>query len=176
MNDEGAKTKAVLIKAIEKEWNSINQLLQGLTEKQWLSIKNTDGWTIKDHIAHLSVWTNYVIALLKDQPRHIALGISEEIYHNLEDIDEINEVIFQGYKNVPLSQIRSAFHAKHAELIQLIAPLSDEDVNKTYIEYATHLPEDMTFSYFHTIYDDIVNHFRDHKQWIEEMISSNKRE
>ena len=111
-------TKAVLQRHIDRDWTALQNLLQSLSLFQLTEIKNADGWTIKDHVAHMTAWERSVHAFLTGTPRHIGLGVSEEIYLS-EDIDAINLAVFELHRETVLDTVLENFRATHGEVLSL---------------------------------------------------------
>ena len=162
--------KQTLLEEIARDWATLNQMLDGLSETQWTEIKNPDGWAVKDHITHISAWERSVIAFLTNQPRHESLGVPEDLYLS-QDYDAINHAIFLKHQNDPLEQARSEFAATHAEFMNHITALSDEDLQRPYRHYVPDVPIDgdgpPIISLVHV---NSAPHYRDHQKWIEEQL------
>lgn len=169
MPEKWITTKADLLPQIEEQWNALHALFSILTDYQLTQIKNPDGWSIKDHVAHMTAWENSVIALLMGRPRHEGLGIPEEIY-DTDDLDTINKAIFELHKDEPTHVVFPRFHQTHDKLLSIIDKLTDEDLNKGYGHFLPtdtggHLPT------INVIYGNTVHHFKEHLGWIEAMLA-----
>jgi hypothetical protein len=171
MSEIRVTTKKVLMEHIERDWRSVNELLDSLTETQWNDVKNADGWAVKDHVAHLAAWERTVIAFLSGQPRYDGLQVTAELWQT-KDLDAINKAIFQRHQHEPLEQVQARFQSTHAELLRLVTPLNDEDLNQPYSHY---LPGGDTPA-IDVIYGDTANHYRQHQAWIEAMLAETSAE
>lgn len=169
MSDKWITTKTDLLAQIEEGWNALHALLDVLTDYQLTQIKNPDGWAIKDHVAHLAAWENSVVALLMGISRHEGLGVSQAVYDS-DELDVINKAIFEAHKDEPTHVVFPNFHKTHEKLLSLIAPLTDEILNKGYSHFLAtetggHLPT------INVIYGNTVHHFKEHLGWIEAMLA-----
>lgn len=169
MSEELVTTRATLLAHIERDWQALHSLLDRLDMEQLTAIRNTDGWSIKDHIAHLAAWENSVVAFLTGKPRHESLGVSESLFLS-EDLDAMNLVIFQAHHDEPLNQVRAEFHKTHIRLLELLAPLTDDDLKKPYRHYLPHEPGDGNWPAINTVYGNTAHHYRTHQNWIEMML------
>ena len=170
MTNEVITKKADLLAHIERDWTAINKLFDSLTESQLTDIRNPDGWSIKDHIAHLTAWENSSVYFLRHIPRHEGLGISEAIYLN-DDIDETNDAIFRLHKDESLADVRERFQEVHKQLLALLEPLTDADLEKPYAYYLPDEPgEDEGPPAMRVVYGNTTHHYREHQPWIEEML------
>src|SRR5690349_16449116 len=103
MAERKMTTKAELLSDIERAWTALDAALKRLTESQMTTLKDEQGWTIKDHIIHLAAWERSVVYFLQGKPRHEGLGVDQAIYQKGDD-DAINAVIQKQRSNTPLSE------------------------------------------------------------------------
>ena len=54
-----------------------------------------DGWSVKQHVAHLAAWEDSLTALLERRSRPAAMGVPDDVWatHEAEDSSAINAVI-----------------------------------------------------------------------------------
>jgi hypothetical protein len=165
-------SKADLLAHIERDWTALHDRLDQLSEADMTTLTNADGWTVKDHIAHLTAWERSVIFLLQGKPRHAGLGVPEAVYLKGSH-DEINEVIFQQQKEEPLTAVIAHFHQTHQELLDLLQPLTDTDLQKPYGHYLPDEPgEGDGPAVINFVYGNTAHHFREHLSWIEELVGN----
>ncbi len=71
-------TKPDLIAQTTSAWNTFVTYVDGLTAEQWTEPRDAAGWSVKDHVSHVTHWDRAVIAALRNQvPMRETLGISE---------------------------------------------------------------------------------------------------
>ena len=170
MSENRVTDKEELISHIERDWLAINQLLDSLTRDELTQIRNPDGWSIKDHIAHLAAWERSVVAFLSGQPRHEGFQITEELYLS-HDLNAINHAIFERHKDDSLNQVHSLFQATHDELLTKLTMLDNEDLNKSYSHYLPNEPGNGDGPpAINIIYGNTAHHYREHQIWIEAML------
>jgi hypothetical protein len=163
-------TKAELLATIEPAWASLTTALDRLTEKQKTTIQDAQGWTVKDHLIHLAAWERSVVFFLQGQPRHVGLGVDQALYEH-GSIEDVNAAIFQQRKDLPLAEATAQFHQAHAQLMQLLQPLTDADLQRPYRHYLPDEPEDDR-SAIDVIYDNTAGHFEEHLEWIEALVGN----
>ena len=175
MTDRQVTTKAELLADIERAWLALNAALDRLTETQMTRVTDAQGWTVKDHIIHLTHWERSVVFFLQGKPRHAGLGVDEAIYLKSAD-DEINAVIYQQRKDLPLSDALAQFRDAHQQLLTLLQPLTDADLQKPYRHYLPDEPGDGDGPpAISVIYGNSAHHFAEHLVWIEALVDTDNR-
>lgn len=159
-------TKTELLADIERNWTALNAALNQLTEAQMTTQPDAQGWTVKDHLIHMTRWELSVVAFLQGRPRHQALGVAETLYRRGSD-DAINAVIHQETSAQPLRPALEQFQATHQRLLQLLEPLTDADLQKPYRAYLPEEPDASEAPALNVIYGNTANHFAEHRGWIE---------
>ena len=167
MTEQRLRTKAELLVDIERTWATLNTALDRLAEAQMTTPTDAQGWTIKDHIIHLTAWEHSVVFFLQGKPRHDGLGVEEARYLEGAD-DEINAVIYQQRHDLPLADAVAQFRSTHEQLWELLQPLTDRDLQKPYRHY---LPDEPGKGEgppaINVIYGNSAHHFTEHLAWIE---------
>ena len=74
MSAEWPESKAEFQQQLADAWSQLQQTLDSLTEEQMTERRDSAGWTVKDHLAHLIPWEQGMIALLKHEPRYAGDG------------------------------------------------------------------------------------------------------
>ena len=166
MTERRVTTKAELLVDIERAWTSLNAALDRLTEAQMTMPQDAQGWTIKDHLIHLTFWERSVVFFLQGQPRHQALGVEEALYLKGND-DEINAAIYQQHKDLSLSETLAQLRNTHQQLLKVLQPLTDADLQKPYHHYLPEEPgEGDGPPALNVIYGNSAHHFAEHLPWI----------
>src|SRR5512139_2037408 len=84
--------KGELMRRIHREWSRLEQAISPLGDAQ-LEILDEGGWSVKDNLAHLTAWEQYMrLFYLGDLPAHEAMQVDQETYESLDE-DGQNEVI-----------------------------------------------------------------------------------
>lgn len=106
-------------------WNELWQTVDSLTDEQRTELQNADGWTVKDHLAHLVAWKRTVVPFLDRQPRHTALDVSEEVWKS--GYDAINAIVYDRWKDVPFDQVKRELIEIQGVLVSRFDTLTDEE-------------------------------------------------
>lgn len=118
--------KTTLLAKMQEGYRDFEALLQSLSEEQLTTPGVNSTWSIKDNIAHLSVWEKHTIARLQA----IQQGTVPPVLAAGPNYDEINERFYQENKDRPLSEILAEFRAVFQQLEQEVQNLRDEELNQ----------------------------------------------
>jgi hypothetical protein len=171
MTERQITTKAELLAEIERTWMPLTTAIDRLTEAQLTIPQDAQGWTAKDHLIHLAAWERSITSFLKGQPRHEGLGVAEAVYLN-GTFEDINEVIQQQHKHLSLADAITQLRSTHQQLLALLQPLTDDDLNQPYGHY---LPDEPGRGdgppAIDLIYGNTADHFAEHLSWIETLMN-----
>jgi hypothetical protein len=127
-------TRVELMERIEAAWAELDRALIDLDAHQ-LSVKPAGGgWSIKDHLAHLAVWTNSAAAIVSRRSRPEAMGVDPSVWESGEE-DEINAAIEQSWADRSATDVLAALRTAQAHLRELISAMSDDDLVKPYSHF-----------------------------------------
>jgi hypothetical protein len=170
MTEQRPTTKAELMKEIDLSWPELNAALDRLTETQMTAIRDAEGWAVKDHIIHMAAWERSVVFFLQGKPRYEGLGVDDALYLKGSD-DEINAVIQEERKGMSSDEARAQLRDVHKQVMDLLQPLTDEDLQKPYRDYLPNEPgEDDGRIALNTVYGNTSGHFKEHLEWIEALV------
>jgi len=118
--------KAELLRRILAGNEQFEAILAPLSEQQMTTPSVNGPWSVKDNVAHLTVWQSYLLdqlqgILANQKPPEFMPGFSSE--------DEENEHIYQENKDRPLAEVLSAFRASYQQVLAAVQALSEEAIN-----------------------------------------------
>lgn len=86
-----------------------------------------DGWTVKDHLAHIASWEEEVLAIFAGIPRHQSLGVPEDS-PILTDTDAINGILRARWSQASTEGVLGHYRETHQRVLMLLQGLADEDL------------------------------------------------
>ena len=118
--------KAELLKRSQDGYAQLEALLAPLSAAQMTTPDVNGPWSVKDNLAHLTVWQDYLLSRLQ--------GISSgkeppEFMPGLNTEDEQNERIYQENKARPLPEVQAAFRASYQRVLAAVQATSEESLN-----------------------------------------------
>ena len=163
-------SKARLVKRILRSRSDLEELVKSLTPAEMNEIRSPDGWTVKDHLAHLTVWEAGTVAMLNKHPRFIAMGLDRKFVEASNE-DQINQRIFEHNRDRTLEEVLDDFNHTHQQMMQTIDGLSEDELYHTYSYFQPDDPgEDRGIPVIEWVKGNTYDHFDSHVEWIRKLI------
>ena len=131
----------------DRTWEQLEALVHTLDEDALTEVRDPAGWAAKDHLMHVALWEQSLLAKLDGRPRHEALGIDAATDAS-PDYDAINAAIFGATRQRALKDVLHALRETHsvtrARLAAAVTLLSEAP--------------------------GYAEHYDQHRGWIEELV------
>jgi Protein of unknown function (DUF1706) len=150
---------------IEAGWNQLVELVNQVEDAAGLNKVGADGWTVKDHLAHVAAWEHSLLALIEGRDRSGAMGLHEP----LEEIDAINEAIRKLHATDTGDEALGYFRDSHAQLMAAIGKLDDADLGKPYSHYQPGDPDEKR-PVVGWVAGNTYEHYAEHIDWINHLL------
>ena len=108
-----SETPEATLATFDRRWAELDEMVQGLGEQALTEVRDPAGWSVKDHLMHVALWEQALLAKVDGRPRHEALGIDAAIDRAGDD-DTINAAIFAATRQRPLKEVLHALRETHA--------------------------------------------------------------
>lgn len=112
---------------IERAWRPFRDLIASLTPEELDGPTDDAGWTVKDHIAHVTAWEAGVMAVLQGRPRHEEMGIAEDEM-DMSDMDAFNARVREAFVDMPAEEVVEDAQLKHEGFMMELEALPEEAV------------------------------------------------
>ncbi|WP_165422938.1 ClbS/DfsB family four-helix bundle protein [Ktedonosporobacter rubrisoli] len=124
--------KVEILTKIQTGYAQFETLLASLSEEQMTIPNVNSNWSVKDNIAHITAWQDYLVEQLQGimtgkKPSQFLPDLS--LPDSLSGIDEINEGIYKKYKDRPLAEVLAAFRASYQRVLEAVRAMSEESLN-----------------------------------------------
>lgn len=147
--------KTELIARTQRERSALEEAIGGLTGAQ-MTAPGPEGWSPKDHVAHIAVWERVLIGRLQGRSFADAAGMDEETakatQHMTAETGQ-NDFFFHRDKDRARSDVEADFRETHRRLLNALQGTGAA----TLMEH--HLVE-------HVI-GDTYEHYREHRRLIQ---------
>ena len=126
---------AEIITRIEQAMQRVTQAIQPLSPAQMQETRLSNGWSVKDVLAHITWWDQWLLVTLPaDQNAPIQpsiLPLADQIPSTDHWADEMNAKVYSYNQQRELSVIEAEFAAVREQLVERVSKLSIEDLYDT---------------------------------------------
>lgn len=158
---------------IERAWRPYRELIVSLTPEQLDGPTDDAGWTIKDHIAHVTAWQSGITAVLQGRPRFEGMGVAEEDME-LDDTDAFNARLHDAVASVPVEDVVEEAQLKHEGFMMELEALPEEAVRWSLEKYAPGVNADgQKRTAGDWFWDNSGGHFQEHLECIRAILDEN---
>ncbi len=163
-------SKSRLIERIQRSWGELETLIKSLTPAELTGMPSPDGWTAKDHLAHLTAWEAGTVAMLQRSQRYEAMGLDELfVTHSTEE--EVNDRIYHLNREITLDEVLAKFHETHHQMMLTLDKLSEDELYHTYSYFQPDDPgEDRGIPIIEWVKGNTYEHFDSHTDWIGKLV------
>jgi len=141
----------------EAAFARLEQTTKRFDERQLTEIRDPAGWSAKDHLMHVALWEQALLASVDGRPRHEALGVDAST-DDSSDWDAINALIYAKTKDRKLADVLDALRRSHAETRTRLAAAERDGGSEAAKKLLADAP-----SY--------TEHYDQHRGWIEELVA-----
>lgn len=127
----GVRTKQELVDHTGSEWDDFVTYVDALTTEQWTGPRDEAGWSVKDHVSHVTLWDRAVIRRLRHNvPMEETLGISAGAWAD-ESVDPMNEEIRRLALADAVDRVCADRDATWIEVVSLLEDLDEEQLARS---------------------------------------------
>ena len=162
---------SVVLQRIRDARARLEALITGLDEQR-LAAPGPDGWSVKDHLIHIAVWNESLLALLEGRDRDAAIGVDPSLVAAAgEKYDRVNAEIHRLHQHRSAAEVLAAFRDAHARVLAAIEKLDDADLLRPYSHYQpTARPADAR-PVIDWIAGNTWEHDTEHALWISKLLA-----
>ncbi|HEY7295368.1 MAG TPA: ClbS/DfsB family four-helix bundle protein [Dehalococcoidia bacterium] len=172
---EQPETIAALVARINGSYARVNELIGGLSEGQLTVRAEPSGWSVKDHVAHLTAWEQSLLGLLAGLPRWQVMGVSTATW-DAHDVDAINAAIAAQGRDRSTATVLADFHATHQQMIAALERLTDADLLRPYAHFQPNEQPPELAPVAPWIHNNSWAHLDEHRGWIAALLKEHGAE
>ena len=159
MSDTQPANKSELKARIRADRARLEQVLAPLDEAA-LENPGPDGWAIKDHLAHLTAWSQRAAAFVEGRPAYEGLGLDQSAMALSEE--EINALLQARSHERPVAALLAEFRQANDHILQLIEATPESKL------FGPEADERLLGNIIGNTYE----HDTEHRGWIEERLKA----
>lgn len=156
-----------LLERIDAAWTRLSERVSELGP-DGLMLTAPDGWTVKDHLAHVGAWEHSLLAVIEGRDPVAGMGLRQPVE---EHVDAINDAVWKLHREATPEQAISYFRESHAQLMAGLTGLSEADLQKPYSHFQASEPNE-TRPVIGWIVGDTYEHYAEHLGWIDQIKES----
>ena len=124
---EEKMTRSRLLDEIQIEHRRLEKTLVMVSETQMLIPGVIDEWTVKDILAHITVWEQRMVRWLEEAVRG---GVPQMLPDGMtwDDLDEWNEQTYQKHANRPLEDVLTEFELSYPQALKTAQEVPEQDL------------------------------------------------
>jgi hypothetical protein len=166
-------TKQDLIDDTTGTWDAFVAHVDGLTDDQWTGPKDAAGWSVKDHVSHVTKWDRAVIERLRGGARlRDTLGISEGAWV-AEGFDPMNEEIRWLAVADSVQAVKAERDATWNEVVSLLGALDEDLLARPGAEVGLQVGErPLPEPVLQVLGDYLGEHYREHLGYVRAIVES----
>lgn len=164
------RNRQELAEAIRRGQAMIEATLGSLTPEEITAEAPDGGWSVKDHVAHLTAWQWMIHAVMQGRPDWEGLGLDEELVRGA-DIDSVNALLYQKARNQSLEEVARDYRDSTEAVLAQLEKMSDADLFRTYNPDNPNSKDTM----LDWIIWNTYGHDEEHENWIGEMLRARSR-
>ncbi len=161
MADARPQNTSELLALIEKQWQTLMQIVDRLTPEQ-MTRPDAGGWSPKDNLAHLAAWMGYMQrAYVHQMPSAEAMGIAPEKWKQLDE-NGINAVLFERNRDLPAAQVLDMLKSTYAGVVEDLRTVPFDGLQRV-VRQGSNGP----ITVLDLVLGNTADHFAEHGQNIE---------
>ena len=169
MTEQRSKTE--LMDRMAAGYEAMERAPGGLDEAALSRPGPDGGWAVKDHLFHLASWEQGIAWLLGRRSRFEGMGITPEEWRDLT-MDQVNDLVHQRSQNRPAAEALTAFREGHREMLDALALLTDDDLQRPYAEYGDGGGRSADRPIIGWIIGDTYEHYEEHLGYIQALLAA----
>ncbi len=160
-------TRDQLLELFDSEWKQLMAVIDGASNEDLVTKTDPAGWNVRDHLGNLAAWLNSVIVMVRDgKPQWTGLGAPQKLF-GFADYDPLNEAIRQNTIQWSAERVVAELRDNHETMLGIVAKMSNEDLLKPVNDY---VPGEGDFAICYKIDGNGPHHYREHREWITEIL------
>ncbi len=124
---EEQMSKEKLIEEIQSEHLHLERTLEKTPAQQMVTPGVMDDWTLKDLLAHITVWEQRMIRWLEQTVRD---EVPEMLPPGMtwDDLDQWNEQTYQKHRHRDLDEVLADFELSYPQALNVVQDISEDDL------------------------------------------------
>jgi len=158
-------SKAELMDRIHHSRTALEKVINPLKEDQLSAPGPAEGWAVKDHLAHIAAWEQYMLKhYIRGMAPHEAMDVDDA---TMQAADETatNEILYRRNKHHPAYEVLAEFNRSYHEVLSTLEDMSFDELTKP------RFPDDPEQRPLLTeVAGNTYGHYAEHTLWIKDLL------
>lgn len=161
------------IPKVEKAWSELSDLVATLGS-DGLAMRDGNGWSVRDHLAHVAAWEMSALGILQGKNRIAIMGISGVGWN----VEAMNNAVWELHRHQTDAEVMAYCRDAHDGLIAALSDLSDSDLQLPYSHYQpdVDIGPDGSRPVADWIGGNTYEHYAEHVGWIGQLVKESSAE
>ena len=165
MDDEPRSVADVLAR-VHQGWTALQSIYADLAPAH-LTAPGPEGWSVKDHLAHVGAWDRALLTILRGRPQRDAFDLDASAYDRIDSVDQLNAIVYERHHARPLDEIQADVQQTHQELVEQLGSLTDGDLERTVGSFGGDSEDGRPIR--EKIEGDTFGHYAEHIGWLQDV-------
>jgi hypothetical protein len=152
-------SQAELLSLIQAHRTAFDARLTGVSEQHLSQPAGTENWSIKDMLAHVVWWEQWMLRVLQGDAEAEAQLARFRTPHGQEVVDQLNAVTFQRNHPRPVDEVLAEAHASFQQVLQTLSTV----------------PASLLTTYARVIAANTFEHYEEHLRQLEDVREQRQR-
>lgn len=166
------ETVEELVGRIEAAWNALDARIAQYADDVLSGPTDAAGWSIRDHLAHLTAWEGSVLGIIRDgRPQNETMGVDRALWEG-DDLDAINERVRARTASDSLAEVLEARSVTHRDLLATLDAVPFERLGQRWTDGIGDASDAPTI--LEKAIGNTVEHYPEHGEWIAAIAASSQ--
>jgi hypothetical protein len=130
-----------------------------------LNAPGPEVWSIKDHLAHISAWEQFMLSCyLQGRPAHEAMQVDEATWKTLDE-NGVNAILYERSHSRPLPEVLAERDHSHAQVVAALDQVPFADLMKP-----LRADDPQARPVMGWVIGNTFEHYREHRGYIEALL------
>ncbi len=166
------QTLEELVARIKAAWDALDAQIVQYGDDVLTGPTDAAGWSIRDHLAHLTAWEGSVLGIIRDgRAQNETMGVDRALWE-ADDLDAINERIRTRTASDSLAEVLEAREATHRDLLAALDTVPMERLRERWTDGIGDASDAPTV--LEKVIGNTAEHYPEHGEWIAAIAASSQ--
>jgi uncharacterized protein (TIGR03083 family) len=109
------RDRSALLARVDRSWTALDEMVAAASEDRLIAPGPDGGWSVRDHLAHLSAWEGRLLAFIDGRGLAEHFGLEQAAFDAL-GIDGLNDRLAERARTRSLADVLTGWRETHRRL------------------------------------------------------------